>query len=170
MKVGLIGLGQMGSGLAASLVKAGHEVTVYDRTRARAEPLLAQGAVSADGIADACRCEAVFTMPSDVAAVQRVAFGDGGIIESLGGGSLHISSSTISVAMSGQLAAVHADRGQRTRSGGLERDRIGQPIAVDQGALFAQRLLDPHDIYDIAFAGELRGGSRTPDRSQTPYP
>jgi 3-hydroxyisobutyrate dehydrogenase-like beta-hydroxyacid dehydrogenase len=92
MKVGVIGLGQMGSGLAASLLKAGHEVTVYNRTRARVEPLLAQGAQSADAIADACRGEAVFTMLSDDAAVQRVAFGDGGIIESLGRDSLHISS------------------------------------------------------------------------------
>jgi 3-hydroxyisobutyrate dehydrogenase-like beta-hydroxyacid dehydrogenase len=49
------------------------------------------------------RDEAVFTMPSDDAAVQCVMFGDGGIIESLGGGSLHISSSTISVATSGQF-------------------------------------------------------------------
>jgi 3-hydroxyisobutyrate dehydrogenase-like beta-hydroxyacid dehydrogenase len=51
MKVGVIGLGQMGSGLAASLLKAGHEVTVYNRTRARMEPLLAQGARSAHAIA-----------------------------------------------------------------------------------------------------------------------
>jgi 3-hydroxyisobutyrate dehydrogenase-like beta-hydroxyacid dehydrogenase len=132
MKVGVIGLGQMGSGLAASLLKAGHEVTVYNRTRARVEPLLAQGAQSADAIADACRGEAVFTMLSDDAAVQRVAFGDGGIIESLGAGSLHISSSTISVAMSGQLAAAHADRGQRF----IAAPVLGRPDMAAIGRLF----------------------------------
>jgi 3-hydroxyisobutyrate dehydrogenase-like beta-hydroxyacid dehydrogenase len=85
MKVGVIGLGQMGSGSAASLLRAGHEVTVYNRTRARVEPLLAQGARSADAVADACRGEAIVTMLSNDAAAQRVAFGEDGIIENLGG-------------------------------------------------------------------------------------
>ena len=44
MKVGFVGLGQMGSGMAASLLKAGHEVIVYNRTGAKAEPLIARGA------------------------------------------------------------------------------------------------------------------------------
>ncbi len=53
MKVGFVGLGHTGSGMAASLLKAGHEVTVYNRTRAKAEPLIAQGAIAS--IADAAR-------------------------------------------------------------------------------------------------------------------
>jgi 3-hydroxyisobutyrate dehydrogenase-like beta-hydroxyacid dehydrogenase len=52
MKVGFVGLGHMGSGMAASLLKAGHEVMVYNRTRAKAEPLIAQGARAAASIAD----------------------------------------------------------------------------------------------------------------------
>jgi 3-hydroxyisobutyrate dehydrogenase-like beta-hydroxyacid dehydrogenase len=132
MKVGVIGLGQMGSGLAASLLTAGHEVTAYNRTRARVEPLLAQGARSADAIADACRGEAVFTMLSDDAAEQCAALGEDGVIESLGGDSLHISSSTISVAMSRQLAAAHADRGQRF----IAAPVLGRPDMAAIGRLF----------------------------------
>jgi 3-hydroxyisobutyrate dehydrogenase-like beta-hydroxyacid dehydrogenase len=132
MKVGVIGLGQMGSGLAASLLKAGHEVTVYNRTRARMEPLLAKGARSADEIADACRGEAVFTMLSDDAAVQRATFGDNGIIEGLGEDSLHISSSTISIAMSRQLTAAHANRRQRF----IAAPVLGRPDMAVIGRLF----------------------------------
>jgi 6-phosphogluconate dehydrogenase (decarboxylating) len=55
MKVGFVGLGHMGSGMAASLLKAGHEVIVYNRTRAKAEPLIAQGARVVGSVADACR-------------------------------------------------------------------------------------------------------------------
>ena len=62
MKVGLIGLGHMGAGMAASLLKAGHQVTVYNRTPAKVEPLVAQGAKAAAGVADACRGDAVITM------------------------------------------------------------------------------------------------------------
>ena len=62
MKVGFIGLGQMGAGMAANLLNAGHEVTVYNRTRAKAEPLVKGGAKEAATIADACRGDAVFTM------------------------------------------------------------------------------------------------------------
>jgi 3-hydroxyisobutyrate dehydrogenase-like beta-hydroxyacid dehydrogenase len=62
MKVGFVGLGHMGSGMAASLLKAGHEVIVYNRTRAKAEPLIAQGATAVASIADACREGAVVTM------------------------------------------------------------------------------------------------------------
>ena len=55
MDVGFIGLGQMGSAIALNLVKAGHRVVVYNRTRAKAEALVSQGAEVAESVADACR-------------------------------------------------------------------------------------------------------------------
>ena len=55
MDVGFIGLGQMGSAIALNLVKAGHRVIVYNRTRAKAEALASQGAEVAESVADACR-------------------------------------------------------------------------------------------------------------------
>src|SRR4051794_28782977 len=112
MKVGFIGLGRMGSGMAASLLRGGHEVTVYNRTREKAEPLHTKGAIVAERVADACTGDAVFTMLADDRAVEDVVFGKGGILESLPKGGLHISSSTISVALAQLLAAAHAKEGQ----------------------------------------------------------
>ena len=53
MKVGFIGLGHMGAGMAANLLKAGHDVTVYNRTRTKVEALVAQGAKAAASVSDA---------------------------------------------------------------------------------------------------------------------
>ena len=76
MKVGFVGLGHMGSGMAASLLKAGHEVIVYNRTPAKAEPLIAQGARAVASIADACRESAVITMLANDNAVEGVVLGN----------------------------------------------------------------------------------------------
>ena len=113
MKVGFIGLGHMGAGMAANLLKAGHEVAVYNRTRARAEPLVAQGAKIASTPAEACGCDAVITMLANDDAVESVVFGDQGILASLAKSAIHISSSTISVALSERLTEAHAKVGRR---------------------------------------------------------
>jgi 3-hydroxyisobutyrate dehydrogenase-like beta-hydroxyacid dehydrogenase len=113
MKIGFIGLGQMGAAMAANLVKAGHDVTVYNRTPAKADALVAQGATAAAHVADACRGDAVMTMLADDHAVEGVAFGGGGIVASLPQNALHISCSTISVALSEKLTEAHAEAGQR---------------------------------------------------------
>ena len=81
-------------------MKAGHEVIVYNRTPAKAEPLIAQGARAVASIADACREGAVITMLANDNAVEGVVLGKGGIIDTLPKGGIHISSSTISVALS----------------------------------------------------------------------
>lgn len=132
MRVGFIGLGHMGSGMAARLIKAGHDVTVYNRTRARAEPLAAQGANIADTVADACRGEAVFTMLANDEAAQSVVFGEAGILSSLGKGAIHISSSTISVDLSERLEAAHSGAGQRFVAAPV----LGRPNIAAQGQLF----------------------------------
>jgi 3-hydroxyisobutyrate dehydrogenase-like beta-hydroxyacid dehydrogenase len=103
----------MGSGMAMNLLRAGHDLTVYNRTPAKAQALVAQGAHLAREVADACQGDAVITMLADDAAVESVAFGDKGVIASLRRGAIHISMSTISVALSERLAAVHAEAGQR---------------------------------------------------------
>jgi 3-hydroxyisobutyrate dehydrogenase-like beta-hydroxyacid dehydrogenase len=112
MEVGLIGLGSMGSGIAKSLLRAGHRLTVFNRTRTRAEALRSDGANVAGSIADACRGEAVLTMLADDAAVETQVFGPGGILASLPPGGVHVSLSTISVALSDRLAVEHARAGQ----------------------------------------------------------
>jgi len=72
MKVGFIGLGNMGRGMAANLVKAGHEVTVYNRTRGKAQALVELGAREAATVAEACRGDAVITMLAEDGAVESV--------------------------------------------------------------------------------------------------
>jgi 3-hydroxyisobutyrate dehydrogenase-like beta-hydroxyacid dehydrogenase len=132
MKVGFIGLGHMGAGMAANLLKAGHDVTVYNRTRMKIEPLVAQGAKAADSVSDACSGDAVITMLANDDAVESVVFSDGSIIGSLLAAAIHISSSTISVALSERLEAAHAKAGQRFVAAPV----FGRPDVAAAGQLF----------------------------------
>jgi 3-hydroxyisobutyrate dehydrogenase-like beta-hydroxyacid dehydrogenase len=132
MKVGFIGLGQMGSAMAANLLKAGHEVTVYNRSRDKAEALAGEGAKVAATVADACGGEAVFTMLAHDDALSAVVHGDGGVLASLGKGAVHISASTISVAMSERLTKEHAAAGQRFVAAPV----FGRPEAAAAAKLF----------------------------------
>ncbi|MBI3689517.1 MAG: NAD(P)-dependent oxidoreductase [Mycolicibacterium aromaticivorans] len=132
MRIGVIGLGNMGAGMAANLIKAGHDVTVYNRSRAKVDELAAIGARPADSVSDACRGEVVLTMLANDDAVTAVTFGDGGIIDAAGPGTVHISSSTISVALSKRLAEAHAAAGQKFVSAPV----FGRPEAAAAAALF----------------------------------
>src|SRR3989449_4436605 len=113
MKVGFIGLGHMGAGMATSLLRAGHDTTVYNRAPSKVQALVEQGAHAAARVADACRGDAVVTMLADDGAVEDAVFGEKGVIGSLGKGAIHVSMSTISVALSERLSAAHANAGQR---------------------------------------------------------
>jgi 3-hydroxyisobutyrate dehydrogenase-like beta-hydroxyacid dehydrogenase len=112
MKTGFIGLGRMGAAMATNLVKAGHEVTVFNRSPEKVRPLVELGAREARTIADACRGELVVTMLADDGAVADVALPVKGIISILPKGAIHLSMSTISVALSKQLTQAHAQAAQ----------------------------------------------------------
>jgi 3-hydroxyisobutyrate dehydrogenase-like beta-hydroxyacid dehydrogenase len=157
MRVGFIGLGRMGSGMAADLLRAGHEVTVYNRSPDKAEALAAEGAKVAASIAEACRGEAVFTMLSNDEAVESVVFGDGGILASLPKGAIHISSSTISVALSDRLAAAHAKAGQRY----VVATVLGRPDAAAAGKLIVVAAGDPDTVSEVAPLLDAIGQSTT---------
>jgi 3-hydroxyisobutyrate dehydrogenase-like beta-hydroxyacid dehydrogenase len=131
METGLIGLGRMGVGIAKSLLRAGDRVIVHNRTRARAEALRADGAIVAATVAEACRCEVLFTMVADDVALEAITFGDGGILASLPRGAVHASLSTIGVALSDRLTAEHAKAGQ----GYLAAPVFGRPEAAEAGRL-----------------------------------
>jgi len=103
----------MGRAIARNLLKGGHELIVYNRTRSRAEELQSVGARVADTPADASRVEVVFTMLADDAALEEIVFGDHGMLGALPAGGLHISMSTISTALAKKLAKAHADKGQK---------------------------------------------------------
>ena len=100
MKIGFIGLGHMGAAMAANLVRAGHDVTVFNRSPGRSSSLIELGAHEATSIAGVCDAEAVITMLADDAAAFDIALGDGGLIAHLPKGAIHLSMSTISVALS----------------------------------------------------------------------
>ncbi len=122
----------MGAGMAANLLKAGHEVTVFNRSPDKAAPLVDSGAIAAKTIADACRGDAVVTMLADDHSVEGVAFGEAGIVATLVSGAVHISCSTISVELSRRLALAHADAGQRF----LAAPVFGRPDAAAAAKLF----------------------------------
>jgi 3-hydroxyisobutyrate dehydrogenase-like beta-hydroxyacid dehydrogenase len=113
MEIGFIGLGQMGSGMAANLLKAGHSVTVYNRSPEKAAALAVQGARVASAVSGACKGQIVVTMLADDNAVTGAALATDGIVDSLSTDALHISASTISVALSEKLTKAHAKAGQR---------------------------------------------------------
>jgi len=109
MKLAFIGAGSMGTPMTRNLLRAGHRVTIYNRTRAHAEPLLRDGALLADSPADAAReAEAVITMLADDHAVEQISES---LLPALAAGTIHICTSTISVACSKRLAEQHAGRG-----------------------------------------------------------
>ncbi len=95
--VGFVGLGIMGAGMAGNLLKAGHDVVVWNRTAARAEPLVEKGAVAAaTPHAVAEQCEVVFVCVSDTPDVEAVLFDTDGLAEGLRKGSLVVDCSTVS--------------------------------------------------------------------------
>jgi 3-hydroxyisobutyrate dehydrogenase-like beta-hydroxyacid dehydrogenase len=131
MKVALIGLGNMGSAMAQNLTGAGHELTVYNRSRAKAEAL-GSGVRIAESPADAAHDrEVVITMLADDTAVQAVVSGDSGIAHALPEGSVHMGCSTISTALACWLAAEHAARGQKYISAPV----FGRPEAAAEKKL-----------------------------------
>jgi 3-hydroxyisobutyrate dehydrogenase-like beta-hydroxyacid dehydrogenase len=132
MRIGFIGLGNMGSAMAANLIKAGHEVTVYNRSRGKVDALAAEGALPADSIADACGGDVVVTMLANDEAVEGLVFGDGGVLDSLAQGAIHVSSSTISVALCERLTAAHAKAGQQFVAAPV----FGRPEAAQAAKLF----------------------------------
>ena len=112
MKVGFIGIGNMGLGIAHNLLRAGHQLTIYNRTRSKAEALTSAGAQVANSLAEACQPGVVMTMLADDSALEEVALGEGGIVHALPKGGIHLSLSTISTALSRRLTNEHTRRGQ----------------------------------------------------------
>ena len=113
MKVGFIGLGNMGSAIAGNLIKARHNLTVYNRTRSRAEWFASLGASIAETPSEAAAgAEVLITMLADDPALESVIFAPGNAIQTLPAGAIHISMSTISVSLSRRLAAAHGERKQ----------------------------------------------------------
>jgi 3-hydroxyisobutyrate dehydrogenase-like beta-hydroxyacid dehydrogenase len=142
MKLGFIGLGHMGAAMAANLVRAGHDVTVFNRSPGRSGALVELGARDAATLAEACAGDAVITMLADDDAASDIALGDGGLIAHLPKGAIHVSMSTISVALSKRLAQAHAQAGQRYVAAPV----FGRPDMAAAAKLFIVAGGDPATI------------------------
>ena len=153
MKIAFLGLGKMGLPMARRLLEAGHELTVWNRSPERAEALVAAGATLAGSPAKAAQtANAVLTSLFDDAANEEVLFGTrgdssaggastdrtsaglraAGVLDALRPGALHISLSTISVALSERLTAEHARRGQPFVAAPV----FGRPNVAEEGRLW----------------------------------
>lgn len=132
MDIGFVGLGAMGAAMAGSLVRAGHRLTVWNRSPEKAAPLVDAGATLAATPAEAARGGLVATMLADDAAVESVVGGEHGLLAGLPEGGLHVSMSTISVALAQSLAERHAVAGQRYVSAPV----FGRPPAAEAAKLF----------------------------------
>jgi len=114
--------------MARNLLRAGHTLAVYNRSREKAEALGSEGARVAASPADACRdAEAVMTMVADDHAVDEVVFGKDGIVSAMRGDCVHLSHSTISTALARRLTANHAQRNQAF----LSTPVFGRPEAAE---------------------------------------
>jgi len=133
MKVGFIGLGNMGSAMARNLIKAGHALTVFNQTKSRAEELRPLGAkVTSSPSEAALDAEALITMVANDQAVEDVIFGTGKIIDALPAGAVHIAMSTMSVALSRRLVAAHGQKKQNF----IAAPVFGRPDAAAAAKLF----------------------------------
>jgi len=136
MKVAFLGLGNMGEPVARLLLKAGHELTVWNRSAEKAQALAAEGAVVAESPQAAVKAaEVVFTMLNDDGAVERVVLGQEkqeGIVRALHPGAVHVSLSTISVRLSRELTARHAELGSEFVAAPV----FGRPNVAAEGKLW----------------------------------
>jgi 3-hydroxyisobutyrate dehydrogenase-like beta-hydroxyacid dehydrogenase len=133
MRIGFLGLGKMGTAMALRLLAAGHELAVWNRSEGRTKPLIQEGAIAAATPAEAeLGAEAVITMLFDDAAYEDVVFGPNGLMDALSPGGLHISCSTISVALSERLTVEYAKRGIDFVGAPV----FGRPNVAEQGRLW----------------------------------
>jgi 3-hydroxyisobutyrate dehydrogenase-like beta-hydroxyacid dehydrogenase len=143
MRIGFIGLGNMGAAIAANLVSARHDVAIWNRSTEKARSLVAAGAaLAASPKAAAADREVVFTMLADDAALDAVLGGEHGLMSGLRPGALHISMSTIAVATADRVAAAHRAHGQHF----LCAPVFGRPAAAAAAKLFIVAAGDSADL------------------------
>ena len=142
MKIGFIGLGRMGAAMAANLVRAGHDVTVFNRSPGKSAALVELGARAVTHLAEACTRHAVLTMLANDEAASDITLGEGGIVSHLPKGAIHVSMSTISVELSKRLAQAHSKAGQ----GYVASPVFGRPEMAAAAKLFIVAAGDPAAI------------------------
>ena len=144
-KIGWIGLGRMGEAMVKRLTQAGHGVDIWNRTRSKAEPLVAYGATLVDSKLDLAACETVFTMVSTTDDLKEVLFGPGGLVTGKTLPRLVVDSSSISQEGSAEvrerLDALGIAYLCAPVSGNAAVAKAGEPLVVASG---------PKHLYDLA--------------------
>jgi 3-hydroxyisobutyrate dehydrogenase-like beta-hydroxyacid dehydrogenase len=146
-QIGFLGLGHMGTAMAANLIAAGHRVTAYVRRADQMDKLATLGIDPTMQFADLFDCEIVVSMLPDDAAVRDVVFGQEGadaegLASGLKGGAIHLSMSTISTGAATHLAAEHTRHGQ----GYVAAPVFGNPDAAKARQLFIVAAGAPTDV------------------------
>lgn len=153
-KIAFIGLGIMGGPMAANLVRAGHTVTGYNRSREAIDTLVAAGGQGADSIAEAVSdAEVVITMVPADQQVKEVVLGEGGVLEHAARGTLLIDMSSITPQTSLEVAAAARDKGLRT----LDAPVSGGEAGAIEGVLSIMVGGDPDDFADAGPVFEALG-------------
>jgi 3-hydroxyisobutyrate dehydrogenase-like beta-hydroxyacid dehydrogenase len=133
-EIAVLGLGRMGSAIAESLLRAGHTVRVWNRTTAKADPLVAAGAMRATTpAAAAAAVRIVISSMLDDASLHELVEAPDGLLAGLAGGAVHVSTATVSPACSEAIAALHAARGQAF----LAAPVVGRPEVARAGELLS---------------------------------
>jgi len=130
MKIGFIGLGHMGQGVAGNLLKAGHDVTVWNRSPGPVEKLTAQGALKAATPSEAMAGDVLFSLLASDAAMREIGLADA-LLEKAAPGLVHINMATISPAFAGELTKAHAAHGLDYVAAPV----FGRPDAAARGEL-----------------------------------
>ena len=147
MRIGFIGIGNMGAAIAANLLRARHQVAIWNRTAGKAHALVDSGAaLTGSPRAVANESAVVFTMLADDFALEAVLAGENGIVAGLQPGALHVSMSTIAVATAERVEAMHRAHGQRF----LCAPVFGRPEAAASAKLFVVAAGDPADLQTAA--------------------
>jgi len=158
MRIGFIGLGSMGAGMAGNLVKGGHEVTVWNRSADAARPLAEQGATVADSAAAAASgAEVLHSMLANDAAVRDVIL-HGGVLDALPKGAVHVNHATISIALARELVEAHERRGL----GYVSAPVFGRPAVAAAGGLNVVAAGKPHAMATVLPLLELLGSKVWP--------
>jgi 3-hydroxyisobutyrate dehydrogenase-like beta-hydroxyacid dehydrogenase len=146
MKIGFIGLGRMGGHVAANLLKAGHQVTAWNRSQEPVQALVAKGAVAAKTPEDALQGDAVFSMLSNDQVMRDLGLA-GPLLEKAAKGLIHVNLATISVAFAKELSEAHKKAGLAYISspvfGRPEMAESAQLVLVAGGDAAALKTMQP---------------------------
>ena len=132
MDIGFIGLGHMGAPMAKNLLRAGHAVTLHNRTRERTEAFVRDGATIADSPAEAAKNPVVITMLADDQALLEVVEGVDGVLTALRAGGILVNMSTVSLNVTRRLAKACTDSGRHFVAAPV----FGRPDAAEAAKLF----------------------------------